>query len=175
MLHALRPLSLPTGCSLWSLPSSNFLLCLINSCHSFFVPGATSSRKPPWPCRLVQMPLLTASTASRWVRWDILFYLASVSSRRLSIPWRERPSQDPQFLVSTGLSVTVCGPNEQWMNIRLGIAHGMGKTENNMCIKLSRLQSIFHIYILFDLPNLAGQMVLFLTLFSAEEAMIQNE
>lgn len=39
---------------------------------------------------------------------NILFHLASVSSRRLSIPWRERPSQDPQSLVSTGLWVTNC-------------------------------------------------------------------
>lgn len=40
---------------------------------------------------------------------------------------------------------------------------------------LSRLQNIFHMYILFDFSNLVGQTVLFLTLFSAEETTVQND
>lgn len=44
-----------------------------------------------------------------------------------------------------------------------------------MCIMPSRLQNIFHMYILFDSSNPARQTALFLTLFAAEEAMIQND
>lgn len=40
---------------------------------------------------------------------------------------------------------------------------------------LSRLQNTFHMCILFDFPNPAGQTALFLILISAEEAMIQND
>lgn len=54
-------------------------------------------------------------------------------------------------------------------------AHSMSKTENNRHIMLSRLQNIFHMYILFDFSNLVGQTVLFLTLFSAEETMVQTD
>lgn len=60
--------------SLSALPSSSFLLCLMNAYHSFrFASGPSPPASLPWPPRLVWMPLLSACTASRYVHWEHSF------------------------------------------------------------------------------------------------------